>query len=1017
MSTTRLEDATRRNSPRESPPGFGGLARWVAMLISGLLLALTIGIGTAPAAHAATIGPGFGSVDDVGILGSYIGPDGTQVYCMDLGAPGPWGNTTGPVTVSDLESQSGSRLTETDLAKLNYVMAKWGQSGDPHVTAAIQLFVWSVADPVHYNQHGMSGDDYYITRAPAANRPQILANLAQMRAEANANHAVNPQVALSITMTDQYAGTLTVSASPASLSGTVTLTNAVFADGQNRRTLGTGSFPITGTPADGVPAYRIEAAASVPSSGLGARVNLYDTPGSQRLLGGASPMGLDAHAQSPLIELDFQPTITTQVSSRFVAEGDTFRDQVTVGVSKGTWIHLDGKPIAVVTTGTLYGPFDEQPTEADTAPTGAPIAGVVELELTGTGSYAAPETITATESGFYTWVWQIDKRAQGDVAKYLTDSFTDRFGQVAETSIVPLQPIAASKANQRLVVPGDAVTDTITVSSSNGVWLKIDGEYVPVMFEGTAYQVPGTLPPMQAPAIDPAAVPVGTVTVTATGPGTYTSPEVVLPNAGFVTWVWQMRLASQPDGVRDYIASDWADEYGIPVESTSVRHPVEITSQLREYNVHDGGRAFDTIVTSGFPANHPDFTGDGYWGPDAKEVTHTVYGPFATDTVLTDDLDLTDQPELTSIITPARNGVYQIGYTDEDRITPTKPGYYVIVSTFEGDDRVQPFQSSPADVRERFYVPETPAVELPVTVITQATPAALVGEPFQDTALVQGNVPEGASLVFRAYGPQPDGDTPVCDAEPFFTSQQIPVPQAGVYYSGNTAAQSAGNVYWVETLYDVDGEVLSEGECGAPGETTVVTNGEELKVTTKAVPNVVLGNPAHDVAIVTGPIPEGTSLVFEAYQQDGDEPVCDAENRVFDTLENPIAVTRPGEYRSAEVVFEKIGTYYWIETLLNAEGESIHRGICGAPGETTTVSEVQITPNNPDTEAPPSELAQTGANGWLIGLGAYGALALLASGGALLFGRRLAKRREAAGFVREEDGGEEIVTLEELLDQ
>jgi hypothetical protein len=986
---------------------------FAAFLVAVLTMFAGVVLGAQPA-QAATLGPGFGSPGDIGTVGAYITQDGTQAYCMDLGSAAPWGDTTGPETVTELNSHSGFDLSETDLAKLNYVMAAWGQSSDPHVTAAVQLFVWSIADPVTYNSHGMSGDDYYVARAPSANRPQILANLAQFRAAADANHAVNPQVSLQLSMTDQYAGTLIVSATPSTLSGSVTLTNAVFSDGQATGTLGAGTFPITGTPADGASSYRVEASASVPSSGLGARVNLYSTPGSQRLLAGASPLGLDAQAQSPLIELDFQPTIATQVASRFVAEGDTFADQVTVGVSKGTWIHQDGQPLPVTATGTLYGPFDEQPAEADTAPTQAPVAGQVELTLTGAGVYSAPETITATESGFYTWVWAIDKTAQGENGKYLTDSVTDRFGQVAETSIVPFQPVAVSKADDRLVNPGDTATDTITVSSNNGAWLKVDGEYMPVVFEGTAYQVPGTLPPAQSATLDSTAVPVGVVTVTATGPGTYTSPGVVLPNAGFVTWVWQVRLVSQPETVRDYLAGDWADQYGIPVESTSVRHPIEITSQLREYNVHDGGRAFDTIVVSGFPANHTEFTGDGYWGADEQQITHTVYGPFAKDTLLTDDLDLTDAPVLTEITTPARNGVYQIGYTDEDRITPTEPGYYVIVSTFAGDDRVQPYQSSPADIRERFYVPETPQDDTPVTVTTQATPAALVGEPFEDTALVHGDIPEGAYLVFHAYGPHPDTDTPVCEpGAAFFTSDDIPVTLAGVYSSGTTTVTEAGNVYWVETLYDASGTVLAEGRCGAPGETTVITEGEQLHVTTSAVETVVLGQPAHDIAVITGPVPAGTVLVFEAYRQDGDAPVCDADTRVFDTLDAPISVTVPGEYASTEVVFDRVGTYYWIETLLNDEDEVIHRGTCGAVGETTTVTTALETPETPGVPA----LAQTGLDGWVLGGSIYAALALLATGGVLFFGRRLAQRREAEGYVRDEDRLPEAVTLEDLTGQ
>jgi len=50
-----------------------------------------------------------------------------------------------------------------------------------------------------------------------------------------------------------------------------------------------------------------------------------------------------------------------------------------------------------------------------------------------------------------------------------------------------------------------------------------------------------------------------------------------------------------------------------------------------------------------------------------------VYGPFDTDAVLTDDLDLSDAPVLTSITTPARNGAYRLGYEDGDRIITDCP--------------------------------------------------------------------------------------------------------------------------------------------------------------------------------------------------------------------------------------------------------------------------------------------------------------------------------------------------------
>lgn len=978
--------------PVASPPPTR-LRRWLSVLLALLVLAGSFALSTQPA-HAASEVVGYWS--DGAFLGAYnTGVDGRQAYCADLHAAPPYGNTAGPERITSLDS-----LSRQQLAEMNYVLDRWGQSGDANVTAAVALYVWSVASPGMYNSHGMSGDDYYVARAPASERGTILANLSTMRQEAAVYAVTDPSLSLALDMADQYNGALTVTAHPDSLAGSASLTNAVFADGTSTRNLAVGTHPITGTPADGVPSYKIGASMNIAAAGYGAALDLYATPGQQRLVAAVagSSTGLSASVESPVIELDFQPEITTQVASRYVAEGDAFVDGLTVTVSKGTWIHLDGKPIEVTATGTLYGPFDEQPTESDTPPAGAAVAGTETVTLTGAGSYTSPGTITAPESGFYTWVWAIDKAAHGEQAKYLTDSFTDRFGQVAETSVVPFQPVAVSEADQRLAIPGDALSDTITVSSSNGVWLKKDGAPIPVVFEGTAYQVPGTLPPAQNAVIDSNAVPLGTVTVTTDGPGVYTSPSVVAPSGGFVTWVWEVKKSSQPEWVRDYLAADWQDDYGINVETTSVRWPITVTSLMREYNVHPGGRAFDVVTVSGFPANHGDFTGDGYWNADLDELRHTVYGPFTTDAKLTDDLDLTTAPVLTELTTPARNGVYKLGYTDDDKIVPTEPGFYVLVTTFEGDDRVQPYASSPADVLERFYVPPT-GTEVPVTVITQATPAALVGEPFSDTALVQGTtIPDGAYLVFRAYGPHPAEVGAVCES-PFYVSDEIPVNGAGIYHSSTTTVTEPGNVYWVETLYAADREVIAEGKCGAPGETTVVSEQpEELRVKTNAVPTVVLGEAAQDVATVTGTVPDGARLVFEAYRQQAGEALCTAEELVFTSA--VIDLNGPGEYASDEVVFDEVGTYYWVETVIDKDGLILHRGLCGAPDETTTVTEV---PDEPGKPGAPGELAQTGADGDWWPLGLAGGLIAAATGGVLLFGRRLAIARERNGYVREED--------------
>jgi hypothetical protein len=858
----------------------------VLAVVGGLLLPAT-------AARAASLGTGFHD-DPSAPLGAFVAEsDGRQVYCIDAGAPGPWDYTSGPETVTGLVSHTGQDLSAQALAQLNYALSRWGDSGDPRVTAALQLFVWSVADPVSYNSHGMSGDDWYVTRVPGSERQPVLDLLGAIRAETAANAVTDPVVDVEVSLSDQYNGQITVNVSSA-LNGSVVLTNARFLDGSTSKALGSGTYPIVGTPPAGAPSYQVSVAASYSGAGVGSRVNLYSTPGSQRLLAAGTQGALTDGASTPVIPLDFQPVVGTQVAARFVATGEPFVDELTVGtVGAGEWIVVDGAPVPLTATGTLYGPFVEQPAPSETVPAGAPVAGSETLLLDrGTGGYSSAGSVRAAESGFYTWVWSIDRDAQGASAQYIRGSYTDWFGRVAETHVTPFQPVAVSRSDARLAVPGDAVTDTITVSSENGAWLRVDGAPVPVTFTGTAYRVPGTLPPVEGAGVPADAVALGAVEVVAAGPGVYVSPAVTFPGAGFVTWVWEVRRDAQPPEYRDYVADSWSDSYGVPVETTSVRHPVSVTSELREYNVHLNGRAFDEILVTGFPDNHGDFTGDGYWGADVDRIEHVVYGPFETDAVLTDDLDLAGAPVLTTLTTPARNGLWRVGYTDADRVQPTESGFYVVVSTFPGDDRVQPFASSPGDVLERFFVPAPPVPGVDVQVSTRAQEAAFVGEDFTDTAVVTGSrIPEDAYLVFRAYGPFAELPGEGQEGEPFFVSEPVAVSGAGEYESGPARVESAGFVYWVETLYAPGGEVLAEGYIGAAGETTRV--------------------------VERPPAPE-----------------------------QPTQPERPG-----------------VPGMLPATGGEV---------------------------------------GWLVPVG-LAAASLAATGGVLLFGRRLARLRERSGVVREED--------------
>lgn len=995
--------------------GARGRPRWIGWLMVAALTALMLIVPSTPA-RASDHGPGW--ENSHGFLGARV-VDGVQVYCIDLGLLEPPSGTRADGTVTELVSHTGQGLDGAALAQLNYVLAHWGATSDPNTAAAVQVVVWGLADPQTMAAHG--GDEYVLARVPDEQRATVRSLAAAMRAEAGANAVASPTASVQVTMSGQRAGTVAVTSSPSSLVGTITLTGAQFADGSTSADRGNGTFAITGTPAAGVPSYQVSASGWWDAYGYGARVDLYTTPGYQRMVraASASPLVLQAQDTSAPVAMDFQPTIGTQVASRFVAAGDRFVDRVEVGVSANSWIVVGGQPVRLVARGTLYGPFSSPPSPTPSPPAGSPVVGTETLTLAGPGTYTSTGTLRAGAPGFYVWVWAISKAEQGANGQYLRDGAADSFGRVAETHVVPFQPALTSRVDARLVNPGDMVGDTVDVFAADGDWLQVDGRYVPVTFEGTAYRVPGTWPPdtcragpvptrVEAQAAEEGQV-LGRWTLTADGPGPYNAAPIALSEPGFVTWVWKVVKADQPPAWRDYVAADWEDSYGLVAETTSVRWPAQISSLVREYNILPGGRVFDTVTVSGFPDDHGEFGGDGCWGADRDEVSHTVYGPFADDGLLTDDLDLSDAPVLAELTTPARNGSYELGWDEQDAIVASEPGFYVVVSEFLGDDRVQPYRSSPGDVRERFYVPPTPPVGTPLTVITQAQPAALVGEPFDDIALVQGSpVPDGSVLVFRAYGPTPPGAEPVCE-DPFFESDPVPLRGPGVYRSAATSVSEPGEVFWVASVYGPDGLVLADGVCGAPGETTVVSASDTFTVRTKAVPAVGLGQPAADTAIVAGTVPQRASLVFQAYRQDGKAPTCTPAELAFTS--EPVRLDGPGEYVSQPVVFTQAGVYRWVETVVDEAGAVIHRGRCGAPDETTRVSAppppaATPTPTPPPAPSAPPQvpsLPQTGAGDWLVPLGIVAGLFVLAGAGMVWFGRRLAIYRERAGYLREED--------------
>lgn len=160
---------------------------------------------------------------------------------------------------------------------------------------------------------------------------------------------------------------------------------------------------------------------------------------------------------------------------------------------------------------------------------------------------------------------------------------------------------------------------------------------------------------------------------------------------------------------------------------------------------------------------------------------------------------------------------------------------------------------------------------------------------------------------------------------------------------------------------------------GVPEESARILHPE---VRTEAVPEATVYDELADKAIVNGPIPEHTELVFELFKQpepgdpkfgpdgsptdiewtqvevDGfaDDAVCEPENRVARTEAIPVdaGTNESARYHSPEVRVTAKGTYWWIESLIHRDPGTgtetlILAGECGLPDETTRVDSPQVT--------------------------------------------------------------------------
>ncbi|TIH33793.1 hypothetical protein D4765_14010 [Subtercola vilae] len=913
--------------------------------LTGLTLA-------AAPANAATQGAGFDDGSSFGgHLGNEITPDGKRGYCADPSRDGAFGDTDGGQYVTSFTADAGQVLQGDDMTKVNYVLLKYGDTGDDVQAAAVNAYIYA------YTGSHLGGGISPGTQAEgaayiSASHPEVTDEYNTIWADADANWNSGGGGTGSGTLDfavvgSNFDGTVTADVQPSTATGAITLTNGVFTATGSSSVAGVTAgetLDVHGAPPAGVKDYQISGSGTFtgPSTGSHADSNVaqYNTGSEQRLLvAGTSTAptatftvsGHDPFARSAA----FAPIVGTTVASTFVDAGATPQDNLTFSTTSfqassgrtvtNPWAKAgDGSYVPIVANGTLYWSTAAF-TESDTAPAGSVVLGHASVTTTAADGpnkvYTASSDTPATQAGYSTWVWAISAADQSaDAQTVLPDgySFTDKFGQVAESHITPSRPTLSTTLSDTSKVLGGSVTDAITPTLVGGDWLRdSNGTPIPVTLSGAVYH--SDKAPVQASTVPADAVKIGTATQILAGGGTVTSSSIdVGYAAGYDTVVWALVKADQPAQYQGYFA-DWSDNYGVPAETAQILTPTVTTKA--QADAAPGGTVQDTATITGpMPTVGVDVTFKGYLQKDGS--TSPVCDASTLTYTSTKPVTATTAGDYPSEAFPVAD-------------TTTGKVFWIETASVHGTTNV--ISTGKCGVTSEQTVVAQP------TVVTAPPTGLSSGATAHDTLTVNGQINPGTTAVVTLYKQATGAATLVCDTSTQVDAISAPIAiTAGFasdasYTSAETDALVAGNYGFVEQLLNAKGVAIVTGGCldelFPVSQPTVVTTPPST---------LTAGSTATDTLVVNGTINPGTTAVVSLYKQGATNNtlVCDATSLV--TTLPAISITAGPNantsYTSPATGGLDAGNYGFVEQLIGQNGKVIVQGGCteelfnGSPG-------------------------------------------------------------------------------------
>ncbi|QBE47757.1 hypothetical protein [Leucobacter triazinivorans] len=886
-------------------------------------------------------------------ISNFVMPDGRRAYCIEVSMSEPTGRVTGTQRSSILPGRSGAFSSWGDAAgmrQMNYLIDRHGQSGDAWTAAAVQLTIWRMRE--NFRSGNAHLNQKIATLQSSQRGRNLIAASDSLYAEAKLR-AHPPTDPVPVT------AALELSSHP---DGSPDRYRVSYPKGTTSLTVVGGTFVLNG------------ASKITVSTGEASTRDVLRAPGAKTVEVTGSWTAAGALGWEPQLDISSTTTAAGAIGQRVaVATGISKRRDAT-GLFPA--VALDARQWAPPIGSSLAQPSAELGgTMVDALIVAAPETGDLrmwpdaEAEFT---AYLLPE-IGARK---YDQEWEpilgepYDAQAEDpETGRALwTEWWAGADGSALLDAAGERIPVLDAEGRPSSGVAADGTRYPVPLTDAEGAPV-LDDDGAPMHAIGRDPVMESRRAPVIWSAEEIAAMsteerctaqPVHRQSgIRVPGVGRFSTDPVRVRSGGTIHWV--ERVESRGAVVHE-------GRCGVSNETTRIGQPGVVTRALDEAAV--GEEIYDVAIISGEFAPDAEYSVgfEAYRAPEA-DATATAERA-ARETALIEPNCSAETIVFRSAPVPVDGPgeVRSPGFTA--RWEHGEAIWWVETLYIDTGDGPEPVHRGECGLSHETTRIGRPAVE------TEATPAAAAGDLISDIARISGRIEANDAarweLVFSGYrerfapvrgtesgepGAEEAAEAPECVADNrLFETRPIEVTAPGAVRSEEVAAHPdwVGSVWWVESLWLVQGEkriLVHEGDCGLANETTVISAPE---VATEAVDIVAVGDLIHDTATVSGPLSSRPGVqhevLFEGYRGDArltgtDDAECGADNLLFTA--GPVPVREVGSVESPGVTAlpEYGDTIWWVETLVLRDGDDsvvLHRGRCGLPNETTTVQHPEV---------------------------------------------------------------------------